>query len=401
MPKEKTIIFLILSLILIINFSIFSENNEKIYGYILHADRLLQNNRNSSFKYVKGGSNWKFRDSNSLFIHIIGDSLSERDEYFLFPGYTLNELDNKTKNESIIFWKSRESLMWISAKDTKTLFSNLKENKKLQKMIEELAKNPYIEGSYANITGKDEKFKFNDYENSKYCQNTKKFSINNASDSLVGIYDLNRIDYSNPSKYLIESAQTKLKDEYINEIKKKVGKITNNFTSIVKLMEYCHKEFKGSGIADFKLSANEIFETKRIAGCTQNAVIITSILRSFGFPSILVCTVDLKTAKKTLLGESISKGHYMTEVYVNKKWILLDGNGSYCDKYNPTNPYIIRKYSSDSLSEGIVIAKGLDNWEMGLNYSDAYKNMCTEFINRLNKLEPFLKKKEYAIMKSY
>ena len=69
--------------------------------------------------YRVAGSNWKFRDTNSLFLRLAGDDSTHSDE--LFPGYSTHELDRLTRDRGIVFWQQYSSLMWVSVKDMRTL----------------------------------------------------------------------------------------------------------------------------------------------------------------------------------------------------------------------------------------------------------------------------------------
>lgn len=373
-------------------------NKIEPHGFTLHMGPFFDEVKSNLGNYPINGSNWKFRDNNSLFIHIIGDELYDNEK--LFPGYNLDQLDKETNKNNILYWKPSDSLMWISAKDFNTLNEYLKSDVKLQSLIKELAYNQYQIGSYANITGSTTKVEFNDYKESPYYELDKKYTPPEYNENYAGIYNLNKINYDKPDLYLKHGYQSKMKNDYINELKSEVGISDNSMKSLIKIMNYYHDNFDSAGLDDYRLSANNIFEMKKISGCTEQSLIITSILRSLGFPSVLAATVSLEAAKETKPPNSINSGHYMTEVYVEGKWILLDGNGRIGINYNPLNPYILRKFENN-IDEGFVFGKGLDNWDFGLYYEDAYRDMCIEFINRLNTIDKYTQKKEITIMQKY
>jgi len=346
------------------------------------------------------GSNWKFQDSNSVFIHVIGDSLKTSDTY-LFPGRNARQLIEETEQQGILFWKSRPSLLWISAKDLPTLNLNLQNNPELRQRIDEVAHNFYVKGSYANITGKDAVIKFIDFDAVEFEKPPMQRYPAHLKGHLAGIYDLDAIQYDRPDLYLRPGLQSALKKEYLRKIHSVVGNIPPNWSGVVKLLCYYDQAFEGSGICDYRLSANDLFQSKRIGGCTEEALIVASILRGFGFPSLIIYTVDLDQAMKTPLGQKISKGHQMVEVFVDKKWILIAGHREYVEKYDPHNPYIVRYNPDLSVIRGFVLAKGLDYWEMGITSRSAENEMETEFLKRLDSIKPFLELENKCNLSKY
>jgi hypothetical protein len=51
---------------------------------------------------------------------------------------------------------------------------------------------------------------------------------------------------------------------------------------------------------------------------------------------------------------------------------------------------IMRYKPGSSTARGFVLGKGLDYWDMGITYKDARREMETEFLKRLDTIEPFL-----------
>ena len=128
---------------------------------------------------------------------------------------------------------------------------------------------------------------------------------------------------------------------------------------------------------------------------------VVSILRGFGFPAVLVYTVDLEQARKTPLGRTISKGHQMVEVFVDQQWVLVAGSRKYTKQYDPYNPYIVRYRPGSSTARGFVLGKGLDYWDMGITYKNAKREMETEFLKRLDTIEPFLEHENAYHLRTY
>jgi hypothetical protein len=250
-----------------------ARNHGEIPGFTVHADKQICTIFRQLFpEYVRKGADWTFQDSNSLFVHVIGDS-RRFDGIHLFPGKYPHELEEETQKQGVVFWTSRPSLLWISAKDTATLSIQLRENTALRQMIDEVAHNPYINDSYANITGKDEPFPFEDFHAIRVKHAALPYMPPPEGRHVAGIYDLETIHYHQPARYYLgRGLQSTLKDEYLAEIREAVGPITQNLFGVLKLLRYYQRTFERAGIKDYRVSANDLYALKRIDGCTEEAL---------------------------------------------------------------------------------------------------------------------------------
>ena len=114
-----------------------------------------------------------------------------------------------------------------------------------------------------------------------------------------------------------------------------------------------------------KNTIDELFEVKKFYGCHTQSLIVSSILRKFGFPAIMIETASVQWGydyKKKLV--QYFAGHVMSEIYVENKWILLDNNGYYVEEYDPLDPFI--PVVNHPTNAYFVFAKGFDTWD----YSD-------------------------------
>ena len=111
-----------------------------------------------------------------------------------------------------------------------------------------------------------------------------------------------------------------------------------------------------------KNTVDELYKIKTFYGCHSQALIISSILREFGFPAIMIETADVQWGYDYNAGiVQYFAGHVMSEIYVENKWILLDNNGSYVEDYNPMIPYI--HVVNHPTNAYFVFAKGVDIWD--------------------------------------
>jgi len=173
------------------------------------------------------------------------------------------------------------------------------------------------------------------------------------------------IDYSDTIKYLTPGEQSVLNEIYLEEIRNAIGTPENNIDNLLLVCDWVNQNFSFSnagGSMIGKNTVNELFEIKTYYGCHSQALIISSILRSFGFPAVIIETADVQWGYKYNAGtEEHFAGHVMSEIYIENKWILLDNNCKYVEEYDMMNPFIPE--SNHSLDAYFVFAKGVDTWD--------------------------------------
>ena len=184
------------------------------------------------------------------------------------------------------------------------------------------------------------------------------------------------ITYDEPQKYLVPGDQSDLDDNYLTEIINSIGTPENNLSGILAVCHWVNQTFTfedAGGSMIGQKHVNELFESKIYYGCHSAALVISSILREFGFPTVMIETASIVWAKAYNAGTSQGfSGHVMTEVYVDNRWILLDNNCTYVKEYQCLNPYI-----STLNRQGLfTYAKGVDIWDYGVfNDTDTHAKM--------------------------
>jgi hypothetical protein len=211
------------------------------------------------------------------------------------------------------------------------------------------------------------------------------------------------ISYQTPSLFLIPGDQSSLDTVYIQEIFNSLGTIDTTLLGVRKISNWVntHFTFVNAGGANIgKISANELYQRKEIYGCHSAALMISTVLRLYEFPALLVETASVKWAYDHKSGTSQGYvGHVMSEVYVDGHWILLDNNGTYVDNYNPLNPYISTDQSGlcDAAPFGLfVIAKGVDSWDYGVHSNEDTKIIMDIFANNVFCFEPMFYTTSYV-----
>lgn len=184
------------------------------------------------------------------------------------------------------------------------------------------------------------------------------------------------IDRTNPSDYLIPGAQSDLDSSYFQQVKNSLGEVAITVQGAKSVAYWVGQHFtfvnKGGSMIGV-LTVDQHFEKMEFYGCHSQALIISSILRSYGFPSLLVETASVKWAKDYAIDPNTPFiGHVMTEVCIQGQWMLLDNNGAIVQVYEYDTPFIDTRTStlSQPAPEGLfAIGKGLDHWDYGVTGS--------------------------------
>ena len=204
------------------------------------------------------------------------------------------------------------------------------------------------------------------------------------------------IDYNNPSLYITPGEQSDLNDEYVEEIRAVIGTPSNDITGILSVCNWVNANFvfeNAGGANAYIKTANQLYEEKKVYGCHTQSLIISSILREFGFPAIMIETADIEWAYQARDDDvDFLKGHVMSEIYLNNKWILLDNNCSYVNAYDPTNPYIEIPFTPDGL---FVFGKGIDIWSYSNNNDEFTGEGLWHLVEHLTCYEPLFNTVNY------
>lgn len=190
------------------------------------------------------------------------------------------------------------------------------------------------------------------------------------------------IDYDHPEKYLVPGEESDLSTENFEMVQDAIGTPSADIDGIMNVCHWINQNFtfiNAGGTMAGVNTVDELFAIKTFYGCHSLALIISSVLREFGFPAVMIETVDVQWGYDYRSGSvEYFSGHVMSEIYVNNKWILLDNNCTYVEGYDYTNPYISVMNSSNG---GLfVFAKGIDIWDYN-DKSDSFTNEKMEYFS--------------------
>ena len=174
------------------------------------------------------------------------------------------------------------------------------------------------------------------------------------------------IDYDNPEKYLVPGEESDLSDIYLEEIRNAVGTPGNSIDDILRVCHWINRNFTledGGGAMAGKNTVDELYEIKTFYGCHSLSLLISSVLREFGFPAVMIETAGVQWGYDYYAGNiQYFSGHVMSEIYVENKWILLDNNCTYVEEYDQMNPFISATNPMETTGY-FVFAKGIDIWD--------------------------------------
>lgn len=139
-------------------------------------------------------------------------------------------------------------------------------------------------------------------------------------------YVLNKVmtDYNNKIKQNLEA----------NVIKSLYNWIAHN----VKYIE--DKQLRAK--LKFQRTAQEIWQSKTVTGCTDYAILFATFARQINIPTTFLHTAELSWVNRLISNEDFKmhSGHSFCECFVNNKWILVD----------PTFRQIEENYNSEIIN---------------------------------------------------
>jgi len=140
-----------------------------------------------------------------------------------------------------------------------------------------------------------------------------------------------------------------------------INRISKSFKSeglflVMDILKWIHTnlKFNNDNIYKSKVfrkrTADQIIRSRLVTGCTDYALVFIALARAKGIPTKYVETISKEWIKKPDINDI--KGHVFAEVYMNKKWYIIDPEaGAIRHSYG-------KKYK--------LVEKGLDSWDVGI-----------------------------------
>ncbi len=287
---------------------------------------ILRNNYGFTSTYGYAFHYFSGRNDKGIFIHIIGDSLSDKLSNELY-GMSLSKLDNITKENGLYFkltFVDKKPVLLISAKNTKIV-------------KEEYSNNPLFRDAFDRIV----QTKYVKHVNYNPTENIVWESSGHTPKVFKGLFT--NPDYSNLSLFLEE-------DEVVNITPQveKVAELINDEKNISTLKEIYNLlrtiPTDKSPSKIFEVSASKILSTPIIGGCTTYATAFAALARAKGIPTVIVDCAKLDWIEDGCYLYSVA-GHFFVEVFIEGEWFLVDStNGKLYLNYDRGNWFLPNEY---------------------------------------------------------
>ena len=145
----------------------------------------------------------------------------------------------------------------------------------------------------------------------------------------------------------------------------------NRRERLYKSMDYIWQNFSYDILLNplaFTKTADELFRSRKLGGCSDFALVQITLFRALGIPSRMVITANVDWMINSRFNElAMSEGHSFIEVYLEDDWYLLD----------TTYRWLLSGYNlkNKSYPHGEYFCKrGVDFWDMGIrSISDCEK----------------------------
>lgn len=199
------------------------------------------------------------------------------------------------------------------------------------------------------------------------------------------------IDYASPTKYLQAGTQSRLTEPNLAVVRTEVSSASDQFRQAGAAAEWVRTAFRvepAGGATIGNTDVNTLMRTRVITGCHDSALVLSTVLRSFGIPAIMVDTASVQWAEDFNAGKAAGDtGHVFVEAYIDGRWRLIEcGAGIYASDYDPANPLIISPSMPDAKGY-YVLAKGPDPAGYGVTSGSALHERFLAFAKSLPALK--------------
>jgi hypothetical protein len=178
------------------------------------------------------------------------------------------------------------------------------------------------------------------------------------------------VDYQNPDTYLCPGTQTLLSEDSYLSIVRELGEFAPTSEGIGKVFAWVRRNFaaySAGGASIGKSEVNVLYEQKLLGGCHDWALLLSCVLRRYGYPVVMVDTAGIQWAMDFASNQTQSfSGHVFLEVFVENRWILMDSTtGEYIEAYDYHNPIIPITKPNEPIGY-FVLFKGKDPADYGV-----------------------------------
>lgn len=186
-------------------------------------------------------------------------------------------------------------------------------------------------------------------------------------------------------KYLMNNNQSSVNDE-IRNFCKNIPDI--NSIDDLKIIDKIFFEYfsRDTSTPKFSRSVIDIFNSKTFSGCSDIGMMMATILREKGIPTVYVETANVDWLNKeinNLPGHEVMQGHIFLEILLGEKWYLYDPTFHVIyDNYDSSNNNYPRRYYAFAKGEN-ANSLGVYNTkdERALAISKLNNYDCNEYVD--------------------
>lgn len=195
------------------------------------------------------------------------------------------------------------------------------------------------------------------------------------------------IDYDNPAKYLQPGSQSMLTGANASVVKAELGALSPDLAGAGAIAAWIRTSFRTEptgGTTIGKTDVNTLVESRVLTGCHDGALILSSILRLYGIPAVMVDTAGIQWAEDFRAGRARGfTGHVFVEAHIEGDWLLIEcGSASYTADYDPGNPVIAVPVMPDPKGY-YALFKGVDPAGYGATSGEVLQERMAEFTQQL------------------
>lgn len=202
-------------------------------------------------------------------------------------------------------------------------------------------------------------------------------------------------------EFLIQGMQSKISlNSFLNEISTLKGK--SDLKTIKNILKWKRDLFKGKsaqGKLIGKRTVESIYKSKFISGCHDDALVVASVARELGIPSIMVEATGIDWSRAFIAKESDTanaSGHVFIELFLDGKWKLLDSSyEKLITDYDREN-FSIPITHQGQKSGYYVMGKSIDTWSLGVR---ALKDLLSLQVKFAEKASSIIMLRKYKIIK--
>ncbi|MGD9932551.1 MAG: transglutaminase domain-containing protein [Dehalococcoidia bacterium] len=190
------------------------------------------------------------------------------------------------------------------------------------------------------------------------------------------------IDYSDPGKFLQPGPQSSLSAASIAVVEAEIAGPVTGLAGIGRVHSWMGSTFEHVNLGGATIgqsTANGLIAGRQLGGCHDWALVMTAVLRHYGYPALMADTAGLTWAADYAAGRRQDfAGHVFAEIYVDGDWVLVDcTSGNYTADYDPASQVIGYAGAGDPLGF-FTLFKGLDPQSYGVTSGDVLRERMEE-----------------------